>query len=140
MKIEIIFGAQKDWRRLKARLDPLLFGLHECNRAYLREEPLTPPLYESGIKYRVEPLRPRVREQWQDIELTIKRGHGDCEDLAAWRSAELAQAGIAARPIAILSGELPGGVRVMHAVVQLPDGTIEDPSKHLRALEAREVG
>lgn len=115
-----------------------------------------PKLYESGIRYGEEPPG---REWWQTVadnfsELekykdTKKRSTTDCEDLAGHRAAELrcmplwlceldelpdvAAAlaagdieGIPARAVCIRSGK-----RVYHAVVQWPDGTIEDPSRKL---------
>lgn len=80
-----------------------------------------PPLYESGVRYRRE--RP---DEWSTAEVVAQRGWGDCEDLAAWRAAELRLQGIAARATAYRAKG-----RMWHAVVLYPDGTIEDPSKAL---------
>jgi predicted transglutaminase-like cysteine proteinase len=55
-----------------------------------------------------------------------KIGHADCEDLAAWRAAELRRAGVAAMAVAKRSGK-----KKFHAVVVFPDGTYEDPSRRL---------
>lgn len=53
---------------------------------YLKEHPNTPPIFSSGIRYK--PELPG-QEQWLTIPYILMRGHGDCEDLAAWRVAEL---------------------------------------------------
>jgi len=57
---------------------------------------------------------------------TYARGGGDCEDLAAWRAAELRIAGEPARVVVVRSA--PG---VLHAVVRRANGRIEDPSRRL---------
>lgn len=90
-----------------------------------------PPLYESGIVYRREP---RGREWWEtaaDILGLVEDRSGDCEDLAAYRAAELRY----------FDGEF-ATVRVLrtsrgsfHAVVEREDGEIEDPSKILVHIE-----
>jgi hypothetical protein len=90
-----------------------------------------PPLYKSGVVYRREPLG---EEQWQHAQQTLLRKQGDCEDLAAYRCAELRMAGEMAIVAIKVTG--PG---TYHAVVQRADGTIEDPSRMCIALErARE--
>lgn len=81
-----------------------------------------PPLYASGVRYKREP---RGTERWLLPREVHERGHGDCEDLALWRAAELRNAGAAARVKVI-----PVRRGLFHAVVQTPEG-IEDPSKRL---------
>jgi hypothetical protein len=54
-----------------------------------------PKLYESGVRYIREP---EGQEHWEDIHSIINNLGADCEDLAAWRVAELRDMGIAARP------------------------------------------
>ena len=80
-----------------------------------------PPLYRSGTRYRRE--RPDV---WTTADICYRRGYGDCEDLAAWRCAELRRQGILAT---VVAREMRP--RKFHAVVRWPDGRIEDPSKRL---------
>lgn len=90
-----------------------------------------PPLYQSGIVYRREP---RGREWWEsaaDLLGIVADRSGDCEDLAAFRAAELRY----------FDGE-DAIVRVVrtargtfHAVVERGDGEIEDPSRILVWLE-----
>ena len=82
-----------------------------------------PPLYRSGVRYRREAPG---QERWQLPREVYERGFGDCEDLSIWLAAELQLRGIAAR-VAVLKT----GPRLWHAVVQLPDGRILDPSRRL---------
>lgn len=82
-----------------------------------------PPLYQSGVRYRAE----SGTEWWLGPRDVFRRGHGDCEDLVAWRVAELRAAGeVLARP-ACYSPQ-PG---LVHCVVRRADGRIEDPSRVL---------
>lgn len=90
-----------------------------------------PPLYRSGVRYEREPWQGRV-EEFATIPIVLERKWGDCDDLAAWRAAELAaRAREAARAIVI---EAPGSKRSgrrYHCVVKRGNGYIEDPSFHL---------
>lgn len=107
-----------------AGLDAALQGLEALAEAELSTEPFL-PLYESGVFYQQEP---RGSERWLTPSQVVLRGAADCEDLAAWRAAELH-----------VTGEDPGaaaravrtGPRTWHAVVQRSDGTYEDPSAAL---------
>ena len=107
----------------------MLYGLQRASFFDLLEQARAgrpyPRLYESGVRYRPEPPG---REQWQLPWETLKLGNGDCEDLAAWRAAELwfYDRDMAAR--AILRD---WGSGTMHCLVMHGDGTIEDPSKAL---------
>ena len=90
-----------------------------------------PPLYESGVVYRREPAG---REWWEtaaDAVGMASNRSGDCEDLAAYRAAELR----------FCDGEL-ARVRIMrttrgtfHAVVERENGEIEDPSRIIVDME-----
>src|ERR1700691_192400 len=64
----------------------LLNALCAMDCSYLRHHPHTPHLYESGVRYHVEP--PGL-EEWQDVPTTLERLWGDCEDLACYRAANL---------------------------------------------------
>jgi hypothetical protein len=84
-----------------------------------------PSLYDSGIRYRREP---HGREHWQSAAEVTSVGGGDCEDLAAFRVAELRY----------YDGDPGARVRVVrtprgsfHAIVQRGDGSYEDPSRIL---------
>jgi hypothetical protein len=82
-----------------------------------------PPLYESGVRYKNEP-----RDVWRHCADVLGEKWGDCEDLSAYRAAELR-----------VSGEDPGaavrtyqsGPGRYHAIVRRGDGSLEDPSREL---------
>lgn len=110
-------------RRPSAKLvQALLTGLALASLEQMRERRL-PSLYASGVRY----ARERGREQWQTAEETLRLLSGDCEDLTAYRCAELWIAGeVAARPLCY--APRPG---LIHCVVRRGSGVIEDPSKLL---------
>jgi hypothetical protein len=92
-----------------------------------------PLLYDSGIVYRREPPG---REWWESALELVALGEGDCEDLAAYRAAELRYR----------EGD-PARVRIyrtrrqtFHAIVERGDGTFEDPSRVLAQLEYDRAG
>jgi len=105
-------------------LKAAVLGLVALNRAVLRSQNL-PPLYQSGVTYRPEGLG---RERWLRADEVFAEDHGDCEDLAAWRVAELQVAGELGASVDIERT----GTRKYHAVVRRADGTREDPSRILR--------
>jgi hypothetical protein len=81
-----------------------------------------PLLYSSGVRYR----RERGTENWLGPVDVLRLGYGDCEDLVAWRVAELREHGTPAQPYCY-----PPRPGLVHCVVRMPDGSIEDPSKRL---------
>jgi len=128
-RLELVTGA---FRRGTSRaeshaiLRSLLEALVTLNVDYLKRHPRTPALYRSGVRYRREPAR---TEEWRTIPIVRAQGFGDCEDLAAWRIAELRELGIPAKPCFRYRQE--GNKRIYHIMVCLPDGTGEDPSRVL---------
>lgn len=105
-------------------LTALLEGLVAVNYVILSCMRNPPKLYSSGVRYERE--QPG-RERWLTVDQVIQAGRGDCEDLSAWRAAELRFFyGVPAR-----AGVYRSGNRRFHAVVFYPDGSIEDPSKRL---------
>jgi hypothetical protein len=104
-----------------------LEGLTRVNERLMTDPslggPSIPPLYSAGVKYKNEP-----RDVWRHAADVAKEGWGDCEDLSAYRAAELR-----------VSGDDPGayvttyqsGPNRYHAVVARGDGSIEDPSRVL---------
>lgn len=102
----------------------MLRGLQKASIANLRRVKL-PRLYQSGVIYQIEPPG---RERWQLPEETYELGEGDCEDLCAWRSAELVVTGEDPKARAIIRWLRPG---LMHCLVLRGNGKIEDPSKML---------
>lgn len=110
-----------------AMLSAALEGLTSMSYVVLNGRRNFPPLYTSGVVYKPESVISGKRlEEWLTPDVVLARGRGDCEDLAAWRAAELRKRGIPARAVAIRSGK-----RKFHAVVKWPDGSIEDPSRVL---------
>ena len=81
-----------------------------------------PLLYAAGVRY----IRADADERWQLPSETRARGGGDCEDLAAWRCAERRLAGESCRVVVRRTSPT-----VLHAVVEGPDGILEDPSRKL---------
>ena len=104
------------------QIEKLLEGLVLLNVGELRAG-RCPPLYESGARYVREPLG---QEDWQTATEVFRSKHGDCEDLAAYLAASYRVRGVAARCKII---DIRPGLK--HVVVELPDGSIEDPSKKL---------
>lgn len=84
-----------------------------------------PPIYETGLRYQREP---RGEERWLPPSDVLRRGHGDCEDLAAYRAAELRVTGEDPEAEARV---VRTGPRTWHAVVLRGDGDWEDPSAAL---------
>lgn len=82
-----------------------------------------PPLYSSGIRYKVE-----RGEQWQPAAALLANRSGDCEDLSAYRAAELRVSGVDPDARVTIYKSRP---RVYHAVVRRGDGSLEDPSLRL---------
>jgi len=97
----------------------LLFAyeaLCRANQEYLRAHPETPLLYESGIRYQVEPPG---HEDWADIPNIIRNGWGDCEDLGGWMVAECRERlHIPAKPF--LRWRRKAGEYAYHALLCLP--------------------
>lgn len=117
-------------------LEAVMACMFALNRLYLRRNPHTPLIYASGVVYRREPRRDdlpgaeqtvRGEERWNTIEEALAQGWVDCDDAAPWRAAELCERwGIQARPRFVAEG--PG---LWHVVVELPNGTREDPCRIL---------
>jgi hypothetical protein len=89
-----------------------------------------PPLYESGIVYQEEPQHGSGVECFDLPMVVLERGWGDCDDLCIYLIAELLSQNIKAEA-SIADWKSQGG---MHVQVRLPDGTIEDPSMKLGAV------
>lgn len=114
-------------RALAAAARGLLEVTIAVNLAHLAEY-RTPRLYESGVRYRLEP---DDREIVCDLEQVLEQGWGDCAMLAAWRVAELRQDGEAATTAIKWRKKVPGQPQLFHVVVRRQDGRIEDPSVRL---------
>lgn len=91
-----------------------------CVDLVLMDRSALPPLYRSGVAYR----RERGTENWKNAEQVFKAGYGDCEDLSAWRVAELRRAG----ELGSYCYVVKTGPSLWHVQVMREDGRIEDPS------------
>ena len=105
----------------------LLEALITANIAFLRSQPHTPWLYESGVVYEEEEDE---RDDWNDIPETYALRVGDCEDLAAWRVAEL-RARRGEHAIPRVSVQTVGLRTKYHVTLRRADGQLEDPSRLL---------
>lgn len=109
-------------------IDAALEGLVRASEADIRAHDI-PPLATAGVRYARE-----RGESWLTPSQVIERGHGDCEDLAAWRAAELRVSGVDPHARAVV---YRSGPRTWHAVVERSDGSIEDPSVALGMRDDR---
>jgi hypothetical protein len=115
-----------------------LVGLNEwmMEHAWERGGIELPPLYESGVVYRREPPGREWWETARDLVSIATHRSGDCEDLAAYRAAELRfYEGENARLVVIRTKR-----RTFHAIVEREDGTLEDPSRICVNLEKARTG
>jgi hypothetical protein len=109
-------------------LNILLECLTLLDQHYLYENPHTPSLYTSGVRYQMEP---QGVEEWLTIPELLSRKVGDCEDLACWLAAEYRIKGYNAVAFA---ARVPnrGPKPLYHVRVRLHNGReIEDPSRAL---------
>lgn len=123
-------------------LEALLECLVQINVVLMRASTF-PDLYSTRVRYRQEPLG---QENWRDAAIILRTGFGDCEDLAAYRVAELrVKHGIPARCVFrwktfnIETKVGPRRVKLYHILVGVQrDGQllIEDPSKRLGMPES----
>ncbi len=116
----------------KPALDAALSGLVRLNKVIIAQRaasgrPLAPPSKNSAVKW-----RPDMGETWDTWDVVTARGYGDCEDLAAATAAYLQLQGVDAQAI-VKPSNSPGVA--WHAVVQLPDGRIVDPSAQMGMYE-----
>lgn len=102
------------------------------NAYYLQTHPNTPYLYKSGVRYAPEPNAGKF-EEFAGIAQCLVRGWGDCDDLAAWRAAEIRIK--EKRPANILCywrRNPENGQTIWHVQVRRTDtGEVEDPSRLL---------
>ena len=127
--------ATRNGRVLSVLAQGFLSGVVASNRVTLRDArrrgvPI-PSLYESGVRYDREPWA-GLFEEFADITTVLDRGWGDCDDLCAWRVAELNEQGEPAhcriywRPKNKETGQLMLHVQVRRGVCHA-DGTLLKP-------------
>ena len=80
------FNGREDEEESRIILHDMLELLARRNMRYLRDNPQTPGIFRSGVRYEQEP---EGNEDWLDIPTILKWGVADCEELAAWLVAEL---------------------------------------------------
>ena len=115
-----------------------LQGLITYDRLLLRMGAV-PKLGDSSVIFKREPWAGRW-DEFADALTCMKRGWGDCEDLVAWRVAELQEAGELAANVKIYWRELPNGeADIYHAEVRRADGRVEDPARE-RGMAPSRVG
>lgn len=78
---------------------------------------------KQGVKWKPEPFD---EEHFDHAGLIMRRGWGDCDDLAPWHAASLRHTGKDPEATAIVRRS---GPKRWHAIVQRSDGSIDDPSK-----------
>ena len=100
-----------------------LEGLCRVNSVLMRQKRL-PSLYGGTIRYEREKVGFEV---WRTCVEVAKSGFGDCEDLAAYRVAELRHSGEDTNATPLVRKSASG----YHALVTRGDGTTEDPSAKL---------
>lgn len=118
-------------------LEAFLECLVQINEALMRSR-VFPDLYRTHVRYRQEPLG---EENWRDAAIVLQTGFGDCEDLAAFRVAELrvkhkipAKCVFRWKMFDVETQAGPRRVKLYHILVGVwRDGRLltEDPSKRL---------
>lgn len=106
------------------------------NLVYLSLHRGVPLLYSSGVRYKPEPVgqtfNGQPAEEFALIPVVLARKHGDCDDLAPFRVAELIHGGerakIRVQWRARRNPDGSSGRKYFHIVVRRANGTIEDPS------------
>lgn len=109
-------------------LGHLTEALTRIDLQHLRDHPSLPPLYRAGVRYEREAAGV---ERWASSPLVMRRGAGDCEDLACWRAAELRMLGDPEARVVSTSQRLSPRRRLYHVLVRRGDGQLEDPSRLL---------
>lgn len=94
-------------------------GLVRINEVLMMQHQY-PALYTAGVHYQRE-----SRDIWRNAMEIVQSGWGDCEDLAAYRVAELRVTGEDPRASILV---YKSGAHKYHTVVRHGDNSIEDPS------------
>lgn len=109
----------------KPVLDAALEAVTRLNESLLADKSV--PLAETGIRRGViwKP-EPEGDEHFDHAGVVMRRGWGDCDDLAPWQAASLRHTGEDPDAMAVVKRS---GPHRWHAIVRRGDGSIEDPSK-----------
>ncbi len=121
-----LFNSPQDFDRSIKSLLMLMESLVRVNLLWLLGHPNTPSIYAPPTIYKLE-----SGERWLDIPNILQKGSADCEDLSCARVAEYRFIGVNASPVLKKTAQRVGGSNLYHALVKLPDGRLEDPSRAL---------
>lgn len=124
-----------DQKRSQSALLIMFEALVNINQIWIKtHKTTTPPIYKAPVRYE----REYGTELWCDIPTILEKGFGDCEDLAAWRCAEIREAGGKASPYVTykkVNGSFHYHAIIKRAGINPKTGTygkwLEDPSKRL---------
>lgn len=126
MRIRLAVPDELDDQDRKAALDAALESVTRSNTPMIRNGRMPPAaaaIKAGKVEWRPEP----PGDEHFDLPSTmLKRGWGDCDDLAPWHAASLRASGVDPGARAIVK---KSGPNRWHAIVQRSDGSIEDPSK-----------
>lgn len=126
MRIRLAVPDELDDQDRKAALDAALESVTRSNTPMIRSGKIPPAaaaIRASKVEWRPEP----PGDEHFDLPSTmLRRGWGDCDDLAPWHAASLRASGTDPGARAVVR---KSGPQRWHAVVQRSDGSIEDPSK-----------
>ncbi len=124
MRIRLAVPANLNRDEQAASLDAALESVTRAAEAQIaRGAPLATDAIAAGVRWKPEP----PGDEHFDLPNTIiKRGWGDCDDLAPYHAASLRITGEDPEAVARV---YPSGPHRWHAVVQRSDGSIDDPSK-----------
>ena len=132
---------------VRLKLGYHLLGVVHANRLIMEAQHI-PGLYQSGVRYRVDPTSAQQQRVLDCLEV-LQDGAADCKSLACYllagyRHAARSEAEALAYDLAITwqdfdhdplnVGLTPlGGIcRVFHVCISKPDGSLEDPSARLK--------
>ncbi len=105
-------------------LDAALEATTRLNEALLRSGQV--PTFDKAlpnVRWKPEPFS---EEHFDHAQEVLRRGWGDCDDLAPWHAASLRVTG---EDVGARAKVKRSGPKRWHAIVVRSDGTIEDPSK-----------
>lgn len=133
----------RDPRIVRAKLEYHLRGVALSNQLVMETHDM-PSLYDSGVRYRVDP-RSAAEQLVLDCIEVLSAGEADCKSLAVYQlgyyrahaaTPELAEGyglivgwkDFSRDPLGVGLVPVDGVCRVFHVELTLPDGTREDPS------------
>lgn len=126
MYLRIQLDGPRDPKAFALLVRGLLAVIVVYNRALLRGG--LQRLYETNTQYKEE--KPG-EDSFVDAATVVRRGHGDCAHLGAFRVAELLEDGEKASLRIKWGVQRRNKPRPFHVEVRREDGTIEDPSRIL---------